>query len=146
MNKTTKIINQALSEGRKVLLESETKIHMLNSEWIALGDLNSSKQKLLDLSNTTKSIMSELSECNYKVALEELSLISNSIRDVGLSGNLPDDVANALGPLSQSIDSCIALLYEGIRKGDAGEIVQKKNILRFLKGLERVLADFSKMK
>ncbi len=106
---------------------------------------NPSRNKLRNLSDETVGIIRDIRSANYKDALKEIAYLSFSVRELALSGKIPEDVADTISPLSSSIDECNRLLFEGMRSNNVSEIVEQQGILKFLEGVRRLLQRFSEM-
>ena len=88
---------------RASLYSNELKIHR-KLELSDLSDFvdyprlsieNFPQRKLALLSNNTTEVLREIEQHEYRIALNKLSTLNASLRDVVLSNDLPDDVAES---------------------------------------------------
>jgi hypothetical protein len=115
--------------------------------WTNTGiNRNSAQEKLQNLSYNTKEIIAQLEECDYKVVVNDLTTLNLSIRNAALSGDLPEDVADTLGDVSSSIDSCIRTIYEVSRTPTTTNKLAAEKAKKFLVGIQNLLMKFSEMK
>jgi hypothetical protein len=115
-------------------------------EVIQQPSLKSPQENLELLSQKTANILKDIKECNFRSVLTGLSTLNLSIRNIVLSKELPEDVAEELGSLSTSIDTCTRFIFEGIQNGDSASTMEEKGIKDFLIGVKHLLKQFSSMK
>jgi hypothetical protein len=100
-------------------------------------------KRLAMLGDTVGEIVERLRMQEHDYVLNRLTTLNTSIRNFVLSGELNGEMLNELNLLSDSIDSSIKIIYEGIREGNVVNSVRDNEIVAFLEGVERVLKAFS---
>jgi len=100
-------------------------------------------KRLAMLGDTVGEIVERLRMQKHDYVLNRLTTLNTSIRNFVLSGELNGEMSNELNLLSDSIDSSIKIIYEGIREGNVVNSVRDNEIVAFLEGAERVLKAFS---
>ena len=79
----------------------------------------------------------------YGDALNRLTTLNSSIRNLILSGDLNEEMSNDLNLLSASMDSAIKIVYEGMRQQNVVNSIKDNEIVAFLQGVEKTLKAFS---
>ncbi len=106
----------------------------------------SPQRELQNLSDEIRNALKYFSENAFIEVVRNLTTSNLEIRNLALSGNLPEDVSDTLDNLSYSLDSCIEIIYKKLRESEPLEGKEEKKIRSFLEGVPTLLMYFSNLK
>lgn len=107
--------------------------------------LITTQQKISLLGDEAGEAMKILKMKDYNQALMKMDSLSDSIRNIILSGELPEEMAKELDPLLDSLEKSKYILYSGIREKEVANTVKQQEIDVFLEGLGKTLKAFAQL-